>query len=68
MIQLIEEGIYILNPVTEELFDREKVKMKYGIYPEQFVDYLTVVGDTVDNIIGVKGVGPRSKKYTEESK
>ncbi|WP_457640041.1 5'-3' exonuclease [Persephonella sp.] len=60
MMQLVEEGIYLLNPVTEELFDREKVKEKYGIYPEQFVDYLAVVGDTVDNIIGVKGVGPKT--------
>ncbi|NPA17466.1 5'-3' exonuclease [Persephonella sp.] len=60
MMQLVEEGIYILNPVTEELYDREKVKEKYGIYPEQFVDYLAIVGDTVDNIIGVKGVGPKT--------
>ncbi len=67
MIQLIEDGVYIFNPVTEEMFDREKVKIKYGIYPEQFVDYLAVVGDTVDNIIGVKGVGPKTaQKLLEE--
>jgi len=60
MMQLVDEGISILNPVTEELYNREKVKQKYGIYPEQFVDYLTIVGDTVDNIIGVKGVGPKT--------
>ncbi len=60
MMQLVEENIYILNPVTEEIYDRERVKEKYGIYPEQFVDYLAIVGDTVDNIIGVKGVGPKT--------
>ncbi len=60
MMQLVEENIKILNPVNGEIFDREKVKEKYGIYPEQFVDYLAMVGDTVDNIIGVKGVGPKT--------
>ncbi len=60
MMQLVEEGIKILNPVNGEIFDREKVKEKYGIYPEQFVDYLAMIGDTVDNIIGVKGVGPKT--------
>jgi len=60
MMQLVGEGIYLLNPVSEELYDREKVKEKYGVYPEQFVDYLSMIGDTVDNIIGVKGVGPKT--------
>ena len=60
MMQLVEENIKILNPVNGEIFDKEKVKEKYGIYPEQFVDYLAMVGDTVDNIIGVKGVGPKT--------
>ncbi len=60
MMQLVSEDIYVLNPVNEELYDREKVKEKYGVYPEQFVDYLSMIGDTVDNIIGVKGVGPKT--------
>lgn len=60
MIQLVEENIYVLNPVNNKLYDREKVKEKYGIYPEQFTEYLAIVGDTVDNIIGVKGVGPKT--------
>ena len=60
MIQLIDKNIFILNPVSGEIFDREKVKEKYGIYPEQFIDYLSMIGDTVDNIIGVKGVGPKT--------
>ena len=60
MLQLVEENIYVLNPVTCKLYDREAVKEKYGIYPEQFVDYQAIVGDSVDNIIGVKGVGPKT--------
>ncbi len=60
MMQLVDEDIKILNPVNNEIFDREKVKEKYGVYPEQFVEYLAMIGDTVDNIIGVKGVGPKT--------
>ncbi len=60
MMQLVEDDVYILNPVTDVIYNREKVKEKYGIYPEQFVDYLSMVGDTVDNIIGVHGVGPKT--------
>ncbi len=60
MMQLVDENIKILNPVTGEIFNREKVKEKYGIYPEQFVEYLAMIGDSVDNIIGVKGVGPKT--------
>ncbi len=60
MLQLVNQNIKVLNPINEYLFDREKVKEKYGIYPEQFVDYLSLIGDTVDNIIGVHGVGPKT--------
>jgi DNA polymerase-1 len=60
MMQLVDDNVYVLNPVTDKIFDREKVKEKYGVYPEQFIDYLSIIGDQVDNIIGVKGVGPKT--------
>lgn len=60
MMQLVSENIYLLNPVSNIIFDKEKIKEKYGVYPEQFIDYQALVGDTVDNIIGVKGVGPKT--------
>jgi len=60
MIQLVEDNVYLFNPVSQRLFDKEAVKEKYGVYPSQFIDYLTIVGDSVDNIIGVKGVGPKT--------
>lgn len=41
------------------IFDREKVKEKYGIEPEQVVDYKAMMGDTSDNIRGVEGIGPK---------
>ena len=60
MMQLVSENIFVFNPVSEKLFDKEAVKEKYGVYPEQFIDYLAIVGDSVDNIHGVKGVGPKT--------
>ncbi len=59
--QLVNENIYVLNPWKNNLIlDREGVKSLYGVYPENIVDYLALVGDNVDNIPGVKGCGPKS--------
>lgn len=57
MMQLVNQNVFVFNPVIEKLFDKEVVKEKYGVYPEQFIDYLAIIGDNVDNIHGVKGVG-----------
>ncbi len=58
--QLVDDSIFIYNPSKEELFDREKVKEYIGVYPEQIVDLLSLQGDTVDNIPGIPGVGPKT--------
>ena len=41
------------------IYDRQKVKDKYGIEPEQIVDYKALMGDSSDNIKGVEGIGPK---------
>ena len=56
--QLVEERVSIFDPGKDICYDREGVFAKYGVYPEQFVDYLALVGDASDNIPGVKGIGP----------
>ncbi len=67
MLQLVNSRVKVLNPVNDILFDKEEVKKKYGVYPEQFVDYLSMIGDPVDNITGVHGVGPKTaQKLLEE--
>ncbi len=58
--QLVNENIKIYNPMKEEIVDIEKIKEKYGILPSQFLDYLTLIGDSIDNIPGIKGVGPKT--------
>jgi DNA polymerase-1 len=62
--QLVSEHIHILKPAkdddTFERYGRNEVKEKYGVYPEQFIDMLTLMGDSSDNIPGVDGVGPKT--------
>ena len=60
MAQLLSlEGVKIINPLTEEEITPEKVEKKFGVRPEQIPSYLALVGDKVDNIPGVEGIGPK---------
>ncbi|MFN3598477.1 MAG: 5'-3' exonuclease H3TH domain-containing protein [Aquificaceae bacterium] len=60
IMQLISEKLLVINPITNEVFDRKKVIEKFGVPPELLRDYLALVGDKVDNIEGIKGVGPKT--------
>ena len=58
-LQLAGDGIRVMRDVTNAVFfDPPQVLEKYGIPPEQVVDYLAIIGDTSDNVPGIKGVGP----------
>ncbi|KER10443.1 MAG: DNA polymerase I [[Candidatus Thermochlorobacteriaceae] bacterium GBChlB] len=62
--QLVSESVKILKPAKEDdkfdLYGRQQIKEKYGVYPEQFVEMLTLMGDSSDNIPGAEGVGPKT--------
>ncbi len=62
MLQLVDSNIRVLNPKNrgedEEWLNRKQVRGKLGIEPEQVIDYMALVGDSSDNIPGVKGIGP----------
>ena len=60
--QLISPRIGLLNPndKTETIWQAEQVRTKTGVEPEQIVDWLSLMGDAVDNIAGVPGVGPKT--------
>lgn len=60
LAQLVTDGITLVNTMTDTIYDRTKVLEKFGVGPEGIVDYLTLVGDSVDNIPGVPGVGPKT--------
>jgi len=60
MAQLVEANVRIVDTMKEQIYDREGVTGRFGVTPEQMVDYLALVGDTSDNIPGVPGVGPKT--------
>lgn len=61
-MQLVTGQIGLLNPndKSESVWTAEQVRGKAGVEPEQIVDWLSLVGDTADNIPGVTGVGPKT--------
>lgn len=60
MAQLVTPYVTLVNTMTETTMDAEGVKDKFGVGPELIVDYLALMGDTVDNIPGVPKVGPKT--------
>ena len=60
MAQLVGPRISLVNTMSNTRLDREGVKAKFDVFPEQIVDYLALVGDSSDNIPGVTGVGPKT--------
>lgn len=60
MAQLVNDRIMLINTMNNTLLDRAGVVEKYGIPPELIIDYLALLGDSSDNIPGVKGVGEKT--------
>ena len=64
MLQMVNDNIIVyapgnrFQPTTK--FKKEEVKGKMGVYPERIIDLLSLIGDTSDNIPGVRGVGPKT--------
>lgn len=59
--QLVNERVTIYNPRGKEgiFYNVDQVFEKFNVYPQQIVDYKSLIGDTADNIPGVKGIGPK---------
>ncbi|MFC6335923.1 DNA polymerase I [Pseudomonas sp. CCM 7891] len=60
MAQLVDGHITLVNTMTGSAMDIEGVKEKFGVAPEQIIDYLALMGDSSDNIPGVPGIGPKT--------
>jgi DNA polymerase I len=60
MAQLVDEHITLVNTMSGSVLDRPGVKAKFDVFPEQIVDYLALVGDSSDNIPGIRNVGPKT--------
>ncbi|SDY54578.1 DNA polymerase I [Pseudomonas sp. NFIX28] len=60
MAQLVDGHITLVNTMSGSSMDVEGVKEKFGVAPEQIIDYLALMGDSSDNIPGVPGIGPKT--------
>ena len=60
MAQLVTENIHLIDTMKDLRMGPAEVKEKFGIQPNRFIDYLTLAGDTSDNIPGVEKVGPKT--------
>jgi DNA polymerase-1 len=57
--QLVRPGVTLYDTMKDVRTDDDGVKAKYGIRPDQMIDYLAIVGDASDNVPGVRGIGPK---------
>ncbi|QGU33957.1 DNA polymerase I [Thermochromatium tepidum] len=60
LAQLVDEHVTLVNTMTGTWLDPAGVREKFGVPPERIVDYLALMGDSVDNIPGVPGCGPKT--------
>ena len=70
LLQMVRDNIYVYDAYRDEILDRKKVIAKFGITPDQVPTYLALIGDTIDNVPGVPGIGPKRaveiiKKYKD---
>jgi len=60
LAQLVNPHVRLINTMSNEVLDEAGVLAKFGVPPERIVDYLALVGDSVDNVPGVEKVGPKT--------
>lgn len=67
MAQLVNKHVALINTMTNLYSDVKGVKEKFGVTPEQIIDYLALMGDKADNIPGIPKVGPKTAvKWLDE--
>lgn len=59
MLQLVSDEVFVMDSMKDIIWDKRKVEERYGVTPEQIVDYLALLGDASDNIPGVPGIGEK---------
>ncbi|MGV3740430.1 MAG: DNA polymerase I [Gammaproteobacteria bacterium] len=67
MAQLVTDKVTLINTMSDQILDIAGVKAKFGVLPQQIIDYLTLVGDSSDNIPGVTKCGPKTANHWLET-
>lgn len=60
LAQIVNQNVRLIDTMKKVIYDEAGVVEKYGVRPDQIIDYLTLIGDTSDNIPGVPKVGPKT--------
>ncbi|MBD8530694.1 MULTISPECIES: DNA polymerase I [unclassified Massilia] len=60
LAQLVNDKVMLINTMSNEKLDEAGVLEKFGVPPNRIIDYLTLIGDTVDNVPGVNKCGPKT--------
>jgi DNA polymerase-1 len=60
LAQLVDEHVTLVNTMDNTKLDSAGVLAKFGVHPSQIADYLALIGDPIDNIPGIEGVGPKT--------
>ena len=60
MAQLVDDQVTLVNTMSNETLDIAGVENKFGVRPDQIIDYLSLIGDKVDNVPGVDKCGPKT--------
>ena len=59
LMQFVNDKVKVLDTMKNKIYDKQEVFAKMGVWPEQVVDYLSMLGDSSDNIPGMKGIGAK---------
>ncbi len=60
LLQLVDEAVVVYDPVKDKIYNKEDVYERLGVFPNQVIDYIALIGDSADNIPGVKSIGPKT--------
>ncbi|AVP87232.1 DNA polymerase I [Candidatus Phycorickettsia trachydisci] len=60
LMQLVNDKVWMFDPVNQIYIKLDEVVKKFGVTPAQMLDYLSIVGDSADNVPGIKGLGPKA--------
>jgi DNA polymerase I len=60
MAQLVNDNVTLINTMTDTILDHSGVENKFGVPPELIIDYLSLIGDSSDNVPGIPNVGPKT--------